>query len=164
MLNECFGQSLSTDNTIVLHNVCNFISSKKQSIICITSRFSPASDCILFVLVKIAFVALLSGTVCGEGSNPIFNFGAVCYIVIPKFISFINPGTTDRFNFIFLYSILVPAFRFRLQILSWIGVCRVQHISRAPAGLFNNQLTTITPQHRDYPTPFEQWEGSKVPR
>ena len=42
-----------------------------KSIVCITARFAPANDCVLFVLEKLAFVALLSGTV---RFQPYFHF------------------------------------------------------------------------------------------
>ena len=35
----------------------------KKSIVRITARFAPAKDCVLFVLLKLVFVALPSGTV-----------------------------------------------------------------------------------------------------
>ena len=43
----------------------------------VTSSFPSANDCVLFALVKLAFVALLPGTVWVYGSSPIFNFRAV---------------------------------------------------------------------------------------
>ena len=38
---------------------------------------APANDCVLFVQAKLAFEALLSGTVRMGNSSPIFIFGAV---------------------------------------------------------------------------------------
>ena len=49
----------------------------KKSIFGNTSRFVPTNDCVLFVLVKVAFLALHSGIVRVDGSSPIFIFGAV---------------------------------------------------------------------------------------
>ena len=48
----------------------------RKTIVCITSRFAPANGCVLSVLVKLAFVALFSGTVWVDGSSSIFIFGA----------------------------------------------------------------------------------------
>ena len=41
------------------------------------SLSAPANDCVLFVQAKLAFEALLSGTVRMGNSSPIFIFGAV---------------------------------------------------------------------------------------
>ena len=64
-----------------LHNTCGFLSSKNNTIrksnISITSRFVPANDCVLFVLVFLAFEALHSGTVWLDGYSPVFVFGVV---------------------------------------------------------------------------------------
>ena len=46
----------------------------RKSFVCITFWFAPANDYVLFVLVKLAFVALLSGV---DGSGPILIFGLV---------------------------------------------------------------------------------------
>ena len=53
-----------------------------HTIVCITSHFIPANDCLVFVLVKLAFVALLSGAVWVEGSCPISIFVGELYIYL----------------------------------------------------------------------------------
>ena len=42
----------------------------KKSIVRITARFAPANDCVLFVLLKLVFVALPSGTVWVDVPSP----------------------------------------------------------------------------------------------
>ena len=40
-----------------------------KTTVCITSRFAPANDCVLFVLVKLAFVPLPAGTVSADQAS-----------------------------------------------------------------------------------------------
>ena len=53
---------------------------------CITSQFELVNDCVLFVLVKVAFVALLSGAIWVDSSSPIFIFGAVNCCEVMNFV------------------------------------------------------------------------------
>ena len=49
----------------------------RKFIVTIRSQFVPGNDCELFVLVKLALVALFSGAVWVDGSSLIFIFGAI---------------------------------------------------------------------------------------
>ena len=73
--NECFGQSIinNLSNTVFFKDACDFSNPKntavKKSTVSISSRFARANDCVLFILVKVVFVALLSGNVWVYGSS-----------------------------------------------------------------------------------------------
>ena len=63
--------------TTIIYNLPNTIAfaqykTIRKSIVCITARFAPANDWVSLVLVKLAFVAMLSGTVWVDSSSPIF--------------------------------------------------------------------------------------------
>ena len=54
---------------------------------CNTSRFAPANDCLLFVLVKLAFLALISGTVWLDSFIPIFIFRKVNTVLLVQMLA-----------------------------------------------------------------------------
>ena len=81
---ECFGQSIINNLLCTIHasfsHQCSFeIHYLHHNTVC------TPNDCVLFVHVKLTFVALLSGTICVDGSSPIFVFGAVNWTE-PEFI------------------------------------------------------------------------------
>ena len=69
-------------STILLHNACDFSHTNnmavRKSAVSVTTRLHPLlNDCVLFALVKLAFVALLSGNILGFGSRVAFASRAV---------------------------------------------------------------------------------------
>ena len=68
--------------TVLFHNICDFSHTNntavRKSAVFISTRLHPLlNNCVLFALVKLAFVALLSGNILWFGSSVSFTFRAV---------------------------------------------------------------------------------------
>ena len=72
--------------SVLLHNTCDFSHTNntavRKSAVSIATRLHPLlNNCVLFALVKLAFVALLSGNILGFGTWVSFTFRAVSTIM-----------------------------------------------------------------------------------
>ena len=84
--NEYFEQSIvnNLQNTVVFAQSMTFSHLKNNVITelgkplsaCITPRFAPANDCVVFVFTKLAFAALPSGTVWVDGFQSYYHIGS----------------------------------------------------------------------------------------
>ena len=68
--------------TVLLHNTCDFSHTNnmavRKSAVSVATRLHPLLNyCVLFALVKLAFVALLSGNILGFGSRVAFTSRAM---------------------------------------------------------------------------------------